>query len=118
MKEFWKSVKISQSYRHEFRGPVFLEHSVLCLILPSVVSYLHSSLLFSCAVVIIFTIWRPVFFLWSVGQVAYKMSLITSNLSYRKQIVPGHPPCEEESESDERCATFYGPLLFYGRPMQ
>jgi len=28
MKEFWKSVKIWQSYRHEFGGPVFLEHSV------------------------------------------------------------------------------------------
>ena len=28
MKEFWKSVKIEQSYRHEFGGPVFLEHSV------------------------------------------------------------------------------------------
>jgi len=30
VKEFWKSVKIWQSYRHEFGGPVFLEHSV-CL---------------------------------------------------------------------------------------
>jgi len=27
--EFWKSVKIWQSYRHEFGGPVFLEHSVV-----------------------------------------------------------------------------------------
>jgi len=29
MKEFWKSVNIWQSYRHEFGGPVFLEHIVL-----------------------------------------------------------------------------------------
>jgi len=28
VKEFWKSVKIWQNYRHEFGGPVFLEHSV------------------------------------------------------------------------------------------
>jgi len=28
MKEFWKSIKIWQSYRHEFGGLVFLEHSV------------------------------------------------------------------------------------------
>jgi len=27
-KKFWKSVKISQNYRHESGGPVFLEHSV------------------------------------------------------------------------------------------
>jgi len=31
VKEFWKSVKNGQSYRHEFGGPVFfLEHSVYC----------------------------------------------------------------------------------------
>ena len=30
VKEFWKSIKIWQSYRHEFGGPVFfLEHSVV-----------------------------------------------------------------------------------------
>ena len=28
VKEFWKSVKIWQSYHREFGGPVFLEHSV------------------------------------------------------------------------------------------
>jgi len=28
MKEFWKSVKVWQSYRYAFGGPVFLEHSV------------------------------------------------------------------------------------------
>jgi len=28
VKEFWKSVKIWQSYHHEFGGPFFLEHSV------------------------------------------------------------------------------------------
>jgi len=28
VKEFWKSVKIWQSYRHEFGVPVFFEHSV------------------------------------------------------------------------------------------
>jgi len=32
MNEFWKSVKIWQSYCHEFVGPVFLVHSVwLCI---------------------------------------------------------------------------------------
>jgi len=30
MKEYWKSVKIYQSCRHEFGGAVFLEHSVQC----------------------------------------------------------------------------------------
>ena len=35
-KEFWKSVKIGQSYRHEFGGPVFLEQNqslkiILCI---------------------------------------------------------------------------------------
>ena len=28
VKELWKSVKIWQSYRYEFGGPLFLEHSV------------------------------------------------------------------------------------------
>jgi len=31
VKEFWKSVKIWQSYRYETGGPLFLEHSVHCL---------------------------------------------------------------------------------------
>jgi len=30
VKELWKSVKIWQSYRYEFGGPLFLEHSVEC----------------------------------------------------------------------------------------
>ena len=30
-KEFWKSVKMWQSYHHEFGGPLFLEHSVVML---------------------------------------------------------------------------------------
>ena len=30
MKEFWKSVKIWQSYRHEFGGPVFFWNTVYC----------------------------------------------------------------------------------------
>jgi len=29
MKDFWKSVHIWQSYRHEFGGPLILEHSVV-----------------------------------------------------------------------------------------
>jgi len=36
VKEFWKSVKIWQSYRHEFGGPIFLEHIVYTDIPPVV----------------------------------------------------------------------------------
>jgi len=29
LKEFWKSIKIWQSYRHELGGPAFLEHNAV-----------------------------------------------------------------------------------------
>ena len=48
VKEFWKSVKIWQSYRYEFGGPLFLEHCTYVVLRCSLTILVYKRILVDC----------------------------------------------------------------------